>query len=101
VFLGDLDGVTSGVRRSCPQEAPRARQLRQAAESYVGIVMMIIGKNAAMENERNDRPHCFGGGSGNSRRGDCAPRVLPQPGRGCCIPECLGGLQPLQVETQR
>jgi hypothetical protein len=28
---------------SCPQEAPRARQLHQAAEWYGGIVMMIIG----------------------------------------------------------
>jgi hypothetical protein len=37
-----LDGVTSGGARSCPQEAPRARQLLQAAERYVGIVMMII-----------------------------------------------------------
>ena len=34
--------VTSGDPESCPQEAPRARQLLRPAEWYVGIVMMII-----------------------------------------------------------
>ena len=43
--------VTSGDPESCPQEAPRARQLLRPAEWYVGIVMMIIGERGDGDDE--------------------------------------------------
>jgi hypothetical protein len=59
--------------------------MRQAAEWYVGIVMMIIGKRGDGGDE-NDSPHCFGGRSGNSRRGDCGPRARPVARRRRSLP---------------
>ncbi len=47
-----ISRTPSERRRSCPQEVPRARQLRQAAEWYVGIVMMIIGQRGDGEDEK-------------------------------------------------
>src|SRR5215217_7990408 len=57
--------VTSG-QRSCPQEAPRARQLLQVAECCVGMVMMIIRRRHRAAVSRrladwpNDCPHRLG-----------------------------------------
>jgi hypothetical protein len=67
-----FETVSLRVAGSCPQEVPRARQLLRAAEWYVGIVMMIIGRLSDGEDERNDSPECH------------------LSGRGRCTPECLG-----------
>jgi hypothetical protein len=90
-----LDGVTSGGPESCPQEAPRARQLLRAAEWYVGIVMMIIERTRCWRRRRTTADLLTAEGAATAAAETAHRECYLGLGEAAAYLNVLGGLDPL------